>query len=62
MRQNKYGVPAMAAAAALMLSACSSSGDDESSGGDGGSGDKLTVGIKFDQPGLGLQKGSEYSG
>lgn len=28
----------------------------------GGSGEGLTIGIKFDQPGLGLQEGDEYSG
>ncbi|MDN6486398.1 MAG: glutamate ABC transporter substrate-binding protein [Ancrocorticia sp.] len=62
MRQKKLSVLAMTAVAAFTLSACSSSGDDGSSDGDGASTDKLTVGIKFDQPGLGLQKGSEYSG
>lgn len=59
MRHKKFSACAMAAVAALTLSACSS-GDDDSSGGEGD--ETLTVGIKFDQPGLGLQKGSEYSG
>ncbi|MFF3325139.1 glutamate ABC transporter substrate-binding protein [Streptomyces sp. NPDC002889] len=46
-----------AAAAALALSlttACGSDGDGSSSGSDGGD-KKITVGIKFDQPGLGLK-------
>ncbi|WP_460751456.1 glutamate ABC transporter substrate-binding protein [Myceligenerans cantabricum] len=53
---------ALAAVSALTLAACSSAepgdtGDD----GDGG-GESITVGIKYDQPGLGLQKGSDYVG
>ncbi len=53
MRQKKILALAMTAVAALAMSACS--GDTESE-------DKLVVGIKFDQPGLGLQKGAEFSG
>jgi glutamate transport system substrate-binding protein len=39
-------------------------GSDSGSGGSGGSGgdNKVTVGIKFDQPGLGLKEGSNYTG
>ncbi len=59
---------AAAAVLALGLSACGS--DDSgsgsgstSSGSSGGSGtDSLKVGIKFDQPGLGLKQGSEFTG
>lgn len=51
-------VIATAGVAALGLTACGSS-DDESSG---GSGDKVKIGIKYDQPGLGLKVGSEYEG
>ena len=36
---------------AALLTGCGSSDDD-----------KLTIGIKFDQPGLGLRSGSDYSG
>lgn len=49
---------AIAAVAALTLSAC---GGDSSSGGSG-DGDGVTVGIKFDQPGIGLKSGNTYSG
>jgi glutamate transport system substrate-binding protein len=54
---------AAAAVLALGLSACA--GDDPETGstgtGDGG-GSGLKVGIKFDQPGLGLKQGSEFTG
>jgi glutamate transport system substrate-binding protein len=51
------------AAVSLLLAACSSGGT-ATSGGDatGGSDDTITIGIKYDQPGLGLQEGSTYSG
>ena len=42
---------------ALDRSACGSS-----SGSGSGSGDTLKVGIKFDQPGMGLKAGSDYTG
>ncbi|MDF8263407.1 glutamate ABC transporter substrate-binding protein [Luteipulveratus flavus] len=48
---------AVVAAAALTLAAC---GDD--SGGGSGGGGKVTIGIKFDQPGIGLKQGEKYSG
>ncbi|MBT2510413.1 glutamate ABC transporter substrate-binding protein [Streptomyces sp. ISL-98] len=47
-----------AAAAALALSLTASAcggGDDDGGGGTDGGGGKITVGIKFDQPGLGLK-------
>ncbi|SFA76152.1 glutamate ABC transporter substrate-binding protein [Cellulomonas marina] len=69
MRARRLAV-AMAAAATLTLAGCS--------GGDGGGGtepaasgsavagegssETLRIGIKFDQPGLGYQDGSEYTG
>ncbi len=59
---------AAAAVLALGLSACGSDDSDSgsgsgSSGSSGGSGsDSLKVGIKFDQPGLGLKQGSEFTG
>jgi len=59
------GAAAAAAAVALALAACGSDAGDTGSGsGDsasaGASG--LKIGIKFDQPGLGLKKGTEYTG
>ena len=56
---------AVAAAASLALAACGSGGDDGGDGGgsgDGGSAESLTVGIKFDQPGLGQKTPDGYEG
>src|ERR1700712_5088113 len=47
---KKVAVAAMAIGVALGLAACS------------GSSDKITIGIKFDQPGLGLKEGATYTG
>ncbi len=56
-------VVAAAAALALPLAACGGSGGgDSGSGGDAGSGGKVVIGIKYDQPGLGLKEGSDYTG
>jgi len=56
MRKTGYAFAAMAAAAALTLTACGGgSGDD-------GGGDKVKIGIKFDQPGLGFKDGDNYKG
>ncbi len=67
-------VAAAAAAAALALSVAPSGGGDEGGGGTGSGGGasgivgkaqsqkKLVVGVKADQPGLGLQTGSNYEG
>ena len=46
------------AALALGLTACGGSDDKSSSS----SGDKIKIGIKYDQPGLGLKAGSDYKG
>ncbi|HET8601649.1 MAG TPA: glutamate ABC transporter substrate-binding protein [Segeticoccus sp.] len=46
------------AAAALTTAGLAACGGGSSSGG----GDSLTVGIKYDQPGLGLKEGSTYTG
>ena len=55
---------AAAAVFALALSACGS--DDPETGSSGsassGGGGSLKVGIKYDQPGLGLKQGSEFTG
>ena len=63
MKSRGLGAVAAAATLALTLAACGSN-DDGGSGGSTGAegGTKLKVGIKFDQPGMGLKKGSEYTG
>ncbi len=71
MRRGRL-VLALAAAATLTLAGCSSgdgdsdtdtgSGSGSSESSSGGAEGTLTVGIKFDQPGLGYQDGSEYTG
>jgi glutamate transport system substrate-binding protein len=67
-------VAAAAAAAALALSVAACGGGDEGGGGTGSGGGasgivgkaqsqkKLVIGVKADQPGLGLQTGSNYEG
>lgn len=69
MNRSPFRIAAVLAASALVLSACGSdeasdSGGDDAGASDGGGGsaDGVTVGIKFDQPGLGLKEGNEYSG
>jgi glutamate transport system substrate-binding protein len=61
MKINK-GVLAVAAGAllALPLAACGGGGD--SAGGDAGEGGKVVIGVKFDQPGLGLKEGDKNTG
>jgi glutamate transport system substrate-binding protein len=63
MKSRGLGAVAAAATLALTLAACGSS-DNGGSGGSTGAegGTKVKVGIKFDQPGMGLKKGSEYTG
>ena len=65
MTRTRIGLVAAAAVLGLGLSACGSdSGSDSGStgGGGGGGGDTITIGIKFDQPGLGLKQGDTYTG
>lgn len=72
MRTRHLGLAAGAAAAALTLAACSGSDvggetDGDDAGGStatssGGAEGTVTIGIKFDQPGLGYQDGSTYTG
>jgi glutamate transport system substrate-binding protein len=65
MSARRMGAAAAVAATALVLAACGSdagdTGSDSTASGTAGA-DGLKIGIKFDQPGLGLKKGSEYSG
>jgi glutamate transport system substrate-binding protein len=60
MKVRKFGAIAAASVLALGLAACGDSGSDTDSG--SGGGEKFKVGIKFDQPGLGLKEGSKYTG
>ena len=72
MRTRHAGAAVLAALTALTLAACggdtseigadSTTTDPEQSAGGEGGGDTITIGIKFDQPGLGYQDGSEYTG
>ncbi len=55
MRKRLLGAIALAAASALALAGCGS-------GDSGGDSKKITIGIKFDQPGLGFKDGSKYTG
>ncbi|ONI77452.1 glutamate-binding protein [Kribbella sp. ALI-6-A] len=59
MRQRIIAALGITVLAATSLTAC---GDDTGAGGSGSSGDKITIGIKYDQPGLGLKEGSNYTG
>ncbi|MFC8918423.1 glutamate ABC transporter substrate-binding protein [Streptomyces sp. NPDC047821] len=54
MKPLKATAVAAAAAVALSLTAVAC-GSDDGGGGSGDGGDKVTVGIKFDQPGIGLK-------
>ncbi|MGK5445192.1 glutamate ABC transporter substrate-binding protein [Micromonospora sp. URMC 105] len=68
MRMKRVAAVAAAATLALGMAACG--GDDSGSGSSGAKGlvgkaqsqKKLVIGVKADQPGLGLQTGSQYEG
>jgi len=62
MRSTRIGLIAAAAALALGATACGSDSSDGGASGGSGGGDSIKIGIKFDQPGLGLKKGEEYTG
>ena len=66
MKLGRISVATVAALAAIGLAACGSGTPGGSSGGGGGatggSGEAVKVGIKFDQPGMGLKEGNTYSG
>ena len=58
----RLGLVAATAVLALGLAACGSSDGGSGSATGGGGGEKFRIGIKFDQPGLGLKKGNDYTG
>ncbi|MCI2179215.1 MAG: glutamate ABC transporter substrate-binding protein [Ancrocorticia sp.] len=64
--KKKLAVASAVLASVLALGACSSSSDGSDSATDestlGISGDTIKIGIKFDQPGLGLKDGDTYKG
>ena len=60
MKIRQLGAATAASVLAFGLAACSDSAKDSGSGGGGGG--TFKVGIKFDQPGLGLKEGSTYTG
>jgi len=66
MTVRQIGAVTAATVLALGLAACGDSGSSSSSSGSGsasgGGGGTFKVGIKFDQPGLGLKEGSKYTG
>ena len=62
MNARRIGAALAGTVLALSIAAC---GDGSSGGGAGAGGDgakALKIGIKFDQPGLGLKQGSTYTG
>ena len=58
MNGRRLAAGATLAEAALMMTACGGSGGS----GGGSSDDRIKIGIKFDQPGLGLKDGNTYTG
>ncbi|MDO5627355.1 MAG: glutamate ABC transporter substrate-binding protein [Mobilicoccus sp.] len=65
MKNTRIGLMALISAAALTLSACGAGTEDAGGGTENGGTEAsgpLRVGIKFDQPGLGLQEGADYTG
>jgi len=55
-----WALAGAAGALALVLSACTGSATPGDTA--GGAGQKIKIGIKFDQPGLGLQEGNTFTG
>lgn len=62
MKLRRTSAAAIAAVAALGLAACGSDDGGNGGGATDGGGETVKVGIKFDQPGLGLKSGATYSG
>ncbi len=60
IRTQKLAAAAGAAALALTLSACGGAAAPAASG--GAAGGSINIGIKYDQPGLGLQEGANFTG
>jgi glutamate transport system substrate-binding protein len=60
MRQRIIAALGIAGLAATGLAACG--GNDSGSGSGSSGGEKVTIGIKFDQPGIGLKEGANYTG
>ncbi|WP_228488984.1 hypothetical protein [Raineyella fluvialis] len=64
MQHRRIGLAVGAAVMSLALSACVAGGSGGSSSGSssGGASGNITIGIKYDQPGLGQQVGNQYKG
>jgi glutamate transport system substrate-binding protein len=65
IRRRTVTAAALAAFTLSALAACGSSDEPATttpSSGGGGTGPKLTIGVPFDEPGLGLKSGDSYSG
>ncbi|MBW8171498.1 glutamate ABC transporter substrate-binding protein [Ornithinimicrobium sp. Arc0846-15] len=63
MKRATFRLAGVLAASSLALAACGSDdGESDEAGSSEASGDGVTIGIKFDQPGLGLKSGEDYSG
>ena len=63
MNTRRIGAVAAAATLALSIAACGSGSSGSGAGASGGGGGAgLKIGIKFDQPGLGLKQGTNYTG
>jgi glutamate transport system substrate-binding protein len=61
MIPRRTALTASFASAALLLAGCGGGGGTSTSTGDQG-GESITIGIKYDQPGLGLKEGSNFTG
>lgn len=58
----KKAIAAAGAASVLALGLAACASDNTGGGGGGGSDDSVTIGIKFDQPGVGFKDGATYTG
>lgn len=58
MHLRRMTAVTLAATTAFALTACGGSSKDSGSGGD----KKIAIGIKYDQPGLGLKEGNKFTG
>ncbi len=62
MNARRIGAAVVATGLAVGLAACGGGGSSTGSGSGSGSGGTIKIGIKFDQPGLGLKEGDKYTG